>query len=221
VGRAYIEPEPRCLVHIPARREEAAALPGVSPGWCGIAGHQAQLTACRRQVEGAGHVTQEVRAFGPPTSALLTLLAWLVAPPCPVVALESTGVYWQPVYHVRSGAVDVLVGHPSEMRRRPGRKTAPAEARWSAAWLAHGRMRPSFLPPPPIRAWRALPRTRVAVVQTRRQTKNRVYTSLAATNITGARVVSERCGGSGRRMRAALIAGARDPRTLAALAVGK
>jgi transposase len=135
--------------------------------------------------------------------------------------MESTGVYWKPIYHVLSGAVDVLVGYPYEMRRRPGRKTDPADARWIAALLAHGLIRPSFIPPPPIRALRDLTRPRVALVQTRSQTKNRVYKIREDTNIKVASVVSDLFGVSGRRMLAALIAGERDPRKLAALALGK
>jgi transposase len=104
----------------------------VYPICCGIDVHQAQLTACLRQVDEGGHVTQEVWDFGTTTSALLALLEWLVEQHCPVVAMESTGVYWKPVYHVLSGAVDVLVGNPHEMRRRPGHKTDPADARWIA-----------------------------------------------------------------------------------------
>ena len=149
-------------------------MPVVYPVCCGLEVHQAQRTACLRQGDGEGHVTQEVRECGTPTSALLTLLAWLVAPHCPVVAMESPGGYWQPISHVLSGAVDVLVGHPYERRRRPGRKTDPADARWIAELLAHGLIRPRFLPPPPMRAWRDLTRPRVALVQTRSQTKNRV-----------------------------------------------
>jgi transposase len=117
--------------------------------------------------------------------------------------------------------VEVLVGNPQEMRRRPGHKTAPAEARWIAELLAHGLIRPSFIPPPPIRAWRDLTRTRVALVQTRSQTKHRVYKSLADTNIKVASGVPELFGASGRRMLAALIASERDPHQLAALALGR
>jgi transposase len=119
-------------VYIPESSEEAVAMQVVYPICCGIDVHQAQLTACLRQVDEGGQVTQEVRAFGTTTSALLTLLEWLVEQHCPVVAMERTGVYWRPIYHVLSGAVDVVVGNPYEMRRRPGHKTDPADARWIA-----------------------------------------------------------------------------------------
>ena len=107
------------------------------------------------------------------------------------------------------------------MRRRPGHKTDPADACWIAELLAHGLIRPSFIPPPPIRALRDLTRTRVALVQTRSQTKNRVYKILEDANIKVASVVTDLFGTSGRRMLAALIVGERDPKRLAALALGK
>ena len=117
------------------------------PICCGIDVHQAQLTACLRRVDTGGQVTQEVREFATTYDALLTLSTWLTEEQCPVVALESTGVYWRPVYHVLVGTVEVLVGNAQEMRRRPGHKTDKADARWIAELLAHGLVRPSFVPP--------------------------------------------------------------------------
>ncbi len=145
---------------------------------------------------------------------------WLPEQQCPVVALESTGVSWRPIDHVLVGTVEVLVGNAQEMRRRPGRKTDKADARWIAELLAHGLMRPSFIPPPAIRALRDLTRTRVSLIQARTQAKNRVIKVLEDTNIKLASVVSDLFGRSGRRMLAALLAGERAPKRLAALALG-
>jgi transposase len=192
----------------------------VHPICWGIDGHQAQLTACLRRVDTDGQVTKEVRDFATTYDALLTLSTWLTEQQCPIVALESTGVYWRPVYHVLVGTVEVLVGNAQEMRRRPGRKTDKADARWIAELLAHGLIRPSFIPPPPIGALRDLTRTRVALIQTRAQAKNRVVKVLEDTNIKLTSVVSDLFGRSGRRMLAALLAGERDPQKLAALALG-
>jgi transposase len=192
----------------------------VHPICCGIDVHQAQLTACLRRVDTDGQVTQEVREFATTYDALLTLSTWLTEQQCPVVALESTGVYWRPVYHVLVGTVEVLVGHAQEMRRRPGHKTDKADARWIAELLAHGLMRPSVVPPPSIGALRDLTRTRVALIQARTQANNRVVKVLEDTNIKLTSVVSDLFGRSGRRMLAALLAGERDPKTLAALALG-
>src|SRR5262245_8765250 len=106
------------------------------------------------------------------------------------------------------------------MRRRPGHKTDKADARWMAELWAHGLLRPSLIPPPPIQARRDLTRTRVALIQARTQVKNRIVKVLEDTNIKRTSVVSELFGRRGRRMVAALVAGARDPKTLAALALG-
>jgi len=192
----------------------------VYPVCCGIDVHQAQLTACLRRVGTDGQITQDVREFGTMYNDLLTLSDWLVAQDCPVVAMESTGVYWKPLYHVLAGVLEVFVGNAADMQRRPGKKTDKADARWIAELLAHGLIRPSFLPPPTIRALRDLTRTRVALIQTRTQAKNRVQAVLEDTNLKLASVVSDVFGKSGRRMLAALIGGERDPQKLAALALG-
>jgi transposase len=192
----------------------------VHPICCGLAVHQAQLTACLRRVDTDGQVTTDVREFATTYDALLTLSTWLTEQQCPVVALESTGVYWRPVYHILVGTVEVLVGNAQEMRRRPGHKTDKADARWMAELLAHGLIRPSFIPPPPIGALRDLTRMRVALIQSRAQAKNRVINVLEDTNIKLTSVVSDLFGRSGRRMLAAFLAGERDPKTLAALALG-
>ncbi len=107
------------------------------------------------------------------------------------------------------------------MRRRPGKKTDKADAIWIAELLAHGLIAPSFVPPPAIRALRDLTRTRVTLIQTRTQAKNRIQGILEDSNIKLASVVSDVFGKSGRRMLEALIAGERDPKTLAAMALGR
>src|SRR5262245_27033883 len=102
----------------------------VPPMSCGLDGPQARLTACGRHVHEASPATPEWREFGPLSSELLALSEWRVAQPGPGVAMESTGVYWQPSYPGLVGVVEVLVGKARERRPRPGHQTAPAEARW-------------------------------------------------------------------------------------------
>jgi transposase len=193
----------------------------VYPICCGIDGHQATLTACLRRVSQDGQITTELREFGTTYNDLLTLSDWLVAVNCPVVALESTGVYWKPIYHVLVGVAEVFIGNAYDMRRRPGKKTDKADALWIAELLAHGLIQPSFVPPPEIRALRDLTRTRVALIQTRTQAKNRIQAVLEDTNIKLASVASDVFGKSGRHMLEALIAGERDPKKLATMALGK
>src|ERR687885_1905827 len=134
----------------------------VYPVCCGIDVPQARLTACLRRVHEDGHVTKDVQEFDTTYPALLGLLDWLIEQHCPVVALESTGVYWKPVYHVLAGTIEVFIGNAHEMRSRPGKKTDKRDAAWIAELLAHGLIRPSFVPPPDICALRDVTRTRVA-----------------------------------------------------------
>jgi transposase len=188
---------------------------------CGLDVHQATLTACLRRVSEEGQITTQLRESGTTYPELLALGDWLVAQDCPVVAMESTGVYWKPIYHVLSGVVEVVVGNAREIRPRPGKKTDKADATWIAELLAHGLIRPSFVPPPAIGALRDLTRTRVGLVQTRTQAKNRVQKILEDSNIKLASVASDVFGTSGRRMLEALIAGERDPQKRASMALGR
>ena len=119
------------------------------------------------------------------------------------------------------GVVEVLVGNAREMRPRPGHTTDPADARWIAELLAHGLIRPSFVPPPETRALRDLTRTRVGLVQTRTQAKKRVQKVLEDSNIKLASVVSDVFGKSGRQMLQALLEGERNAQKLASMALGR
>ena len=138
-----------------------------------------------------------------------------------MVAMERTGVYWKPIYHGLSGVVAGVVGPARARRPRPGKKTDKADATWMAALLAPGLSRPSFVPPPAIGALRDLPRTRVGLVQTRTQAKNRVQKIWEDRNITLASGASDVLGTRGRRMLEAFSAGEREPQQLAAMALGR
>jgi hypothetical protein len=180
-----------------------------------------QRTACLRRVSTPGPITTELREFGTPLSALGAFHGWRIAQDCPLVALESTGGYGPPLDHVLAEVVEVVVAHARDGRQRPGKKTDNAEARWSAALLAHGLSEPSFLPPSSLRARRDLPRTRGALIHTRTQVQSRVHKVLEDTHVTVAHGVSDLFGKRGRRMLAVLIAGERDPQKLAARALGR
>jgi transposase len=121
---------------------------------------------------------------------------------------------------VLSDTVEVHLANSRDVRQRPGKKTDKRDATWIAELLAHGLIKPSFVPPPKIRALRDLTRTRVSLVQTRTQSKNRVYKILEDTNIKLASVVSDLFGKSARRMLDALVCGERDPQKLSAMALG-
>jgi transposase len=192
----------------------------VHPVCCGIDGHAAQLTACLRRVGDDGTISTEWRDFGTTYDQLLTCRTWLNEQGCPIVVLESTGVYWKPIYHVLVTTLEVVVANARSVRQRPGKKTDKADAAWLAELLAHGLVEPSFIPPPAIQALRDLTRTRVALVQTRTQVQNRISKLLEDTNIKVAHAMSDLFGTSGRRMLKALCAGERHPKKLAALAMG-
>ena len=123
-------------------------------------------------------------------------------------------------YRVLSDAVEVHLANSRDVHQRPGKKTDKNDATWLAELLAHGLIKPSFVPPPKIRALRDLTRTRVSLVQTRTQAKKRVYKILEDTNLKLAKAVSDVFGKSARRMLDALIAGEREPRKLSVLALG-
>jgi transposase len=195
-------------------------MPVLHPVCCGIDVHAAQLTAGLRRVRDDGEITTALVEYGTTYRELIAFRPWLQAQQCPVVAMESTGVSWKPVYHVLSETVEGCVANSHDVRQRPGKKTDKRDATWIAELLAHGLIQPSVVPPPEMRALRDLTRPRVSLVQTRTHAKNRVYKILEDTNITLASVVSEVCGKSARRMLEALVAGERDAAKLSAMALG-
>jgi transposase len=128
----------------------------------GIDVHKDTRTACRRRVDANGQVSKERRACATISTSLLPLSDWLVEQHCPRVAMERTGVYWQPVSHGLAGTVEVSSGNAHELRSRPGTKTDKRDAAWIAELVAHGLIHPRFVPPPDLGALREVTRTRVA-----------------------------------------------------------
>lgn len=190
------------------------------PVCCGCDVHKSVLVACLRRDFGGGKTQKETRSFATTLPALKEFAAWLAQEKCPIVAMESTGVYWRSIYHVLHGSVEIVVGNPRDMTRRPGKKTDKIDADWISELLAHGLIAPSFIPAPEISALRDLTRLRVTLVQTRSQAKNRVHKILEDTNIKLSTVASDLFGVSGRKMLKALTEGECDPKRLARLALG-
>ncbi len=191
----------------------------VNPICCGIDVHKASLTACLRSVGKDGRVGKKTREFRTFYDELLSLADWLVENDCPVAAMESTGVYWKPVYNALAGVLEVLVGNAQQMKRGRGKKTDKSDAEWISELLAHGLISPSFVPGPRISALRALNRTRANLVNTRTQAKNRVHKVLEDGNIKLSSVATDIFGKSGRAMLDALVSGERDPEVLSGLAL--
>lgn len=186
---------------------------------CGIDVHKATLVACLRRQDGRRR-HNEVQAFGTTTAEILRLHAWLVAADCTHVAMESTGVYWQPVFNVLEGSIEVILANAHHVQAVPGRKTDIKDCEWLAELLAHGLIRASFIPPAGIRALRDLTRHRKSLIRDRVRAVNRVHKLLEGANLKLATVVSDILGVSGRAMLDALVAGETDPSALAKLARG-
>lgn len=187
------------------------------PRCAGLDVHQATVVACVRLANGAS-ASHEVRTFETTTKGLLALSDWLSECGCTHVAMESTGVYWKPVWHVLEGEFELVLANASHIRNVPGRKTDVNDATWIADLLAHGLIRGSFVPPAAIQELRDLTRTRKQLVRELARHTQRIHKTLEDANIKIVGVISDILGSSGRAFLAAIIAGESDPQKLADLA---
>jgi transposase len=190
------------------------------PCCAGLDVHKRTVVACVRRIGPDGQVHTRVRTFGTMTAELLQLADWLAAEGVRQVALESTGVYWKPVYHLLEGHLELMLVNARHIKNVPGRKTDVKDAEWIAQLLQHGLLTPSFVPPAEIRELRDLTRQRAQLIHERATVVNRVHKVLEDANIKLASVATDVLGKSGRAMIAALIAGETDPDPLAELARG-
>ena len=186
----------------------------------GLDVHQRTVVACVRTVTAAG-IGREVREFGTTTSALLALADWLTTHACTHVAMESTGVYWKPVWHVLESHFTLVLANAMHIRNIPGRKSDVNDATWIADLLAHGLIRGSFVPPAPIHELRDLTRTRKQLVRESARHTLRVQKVLEDANLKLTAVVSDVLGTSGRAILDALVAGETDPERLVACTTGR
>jgi transposase len=186
----------------------------------GLDVHQKTVVACARRQEPGG-VTHEVRTFGTSTRELLELADWLAARGATHVAMESTGVYWKPVWHVLEGSVQLVLANAMHIRNIPGRKSDVNDATWIADLLAHGLIRGSFVPPAAIHELRDLTRTRKQLVREIAQHTQRLQKVLEDANLKLTGVVSDILGVSGRAILDALVEGHTDPEHLADLSRGR
>src|SRR6266550_6942823 len=165
----------------------------------GLDVHKQSVTTCLR-VPGATGRHQEVRTFGTTAADLLALRDWLGAHGITHVAMESTGVYWKPVYYVLEEAVTCLLVNAAHVSKVPGRKTDVRDCEWLAQLLEHGLLRGSFVPPVAIRELRDLTRYRTVLVQDRTREANRLHKVLTDAGLQLASVASNVLGKSGRAM---------------------
>lgn len=187
----------------------------------GLDVHQATVVATVRVPEDGAGRRMVTETFGTTTPDLLALRDWLRAYGVTHVALESTGVYWKPVYYVLEDTCVLVLVNMHELKRVPGRKTDVRDSEWLAELLEWGLLKASFVPPPPIRELRDLTRYRVQQVRDRAQEVNRLCKVLEDAGVKLSSVATDVLGASGRAMVQALVDGTTDPRVLADLARGK
>jgi transposase len=190
------------------------------PRCAGLDVHAGTVVACAR-IAAEGMVTYEHRTVTTTSRGLLELADWLTAHGCTHVAMEATGVYWKPVWHVLDTGIALVLANAMHIRNVPGRKSDMNDATWIADLLAHGLIRSSFVPPAPIQELRDLTRTRKQLMGEIARHTLRIQKTLEDANLKLTQVMSDMMGTSGRAILSALVAGETDPERLADLTMGR
>lgn len=187
----------------------------------GIDVHKKTVVVCVLVTQANGVVEKQIRTFATMTADLLALDEWLRGQQIEHIAMESTGVYWHPVWNILEEGRQILLANPQHLKAVPGRKTDVKDSEWLADLHRHGLLKASFVPPKPVRVLRELTRYRKTLVQERAQEVNRLQKVLEGANIKLAAVATDVLGKSGRGMVEALVGGAQDAQALAELARGR
>ena len=190
------------------------------PRCAGLDVHAGSVTACVRIATGA-QVTYAHRTVATTTRGLLQLVEWLTGHGCTHVAMEATGVYWKPIWHVLKEHVALVLANAMRIRNVPGRKSDMNDATWIADLLAHGLIRSSVVPPAPIQELHDLTRTRRQLVHEVARHVLRIQKMLEDANLKLTQVMSDIVGVSGRAILNALMAGETDPERLTDLTRGR
>jgi transposase len=188
------------------RRDDSRIIRIVHPICCGLDVHKESVSACVIFPDDKGEEQCDVKVFGTFTDDLMRLRDWLAAHNCPVVAMESTGVYWRPVHNVLEDSVQVVLVNARDMHNVPGRKTDIGDSRWIAGLLRHGLLKSSFIPPQDVRQWRDLTRLRKKYVHTVGDYRKRTHKLFESANIKIDSVVSDLFGVTGRNLMQLLVA---------------
>lgn len=188
---------------------------------CGLDVHKKLVVACVVVPGPDGRPTRQVRRFDAMTDDLLALADWLGGQGVTHVAMESTGVYWQPVWNLLEERFTLLLANARHIKAVPGRKTDVRDCEWLADLLRHGLIQGSFVPDRPTRELRELTRYRTSLIEERAAEVNRLQKTLEGANIKLAAVASNVVGVSGREILAALVGGTTDAAALAELARGR
>lgn len=186
----------------------------------GLDVHKKTVVACVITPEGQNQWQKEIRTFSTMTKDLLNLSDWLASNNCTHVAMESTGVYWRPVFNILEGNFEVMLVNARQIKAVPGRKTDIKDSQWIAELLQHGLLRASFIPPIEQRDLRDLTRHRRNFIRERVNLVNRGQKVLESANIKLASVASDVMGVSARAMLQALVEGNSSPEQMANLARG-
>jgi transposase len=193
----------------------------IYPHCCGLDMHKREVVACVVSTEPDGTACKEVRAFGTMTPDILALADWLAIQEVSHVAMESTGVYWKPIWNLLEDSFALLLVNARHVKAVPGRKTDVRDCEWLAELLRHGLLTGSYVPDRPQRELRELTRYRASLVRERTAAANRLQKTLEGANIKLASVATDILGKSGREILTALVAGETDGAALAQLAQGR
>ncbi|MDP8974653.1 MAG: IS110 family transposase [Actinomycetota bacterium] len=193
----------------------------IYPRCCGLDVHKREVVACVVTTGPDGTPRKTIRAFGTMTPDILALADWLAAHEVAQVAMESTGVYWKPIWNLLEDQFDLLLVNARHVKAVPGRKTDVRDGEWLADLLRHGLLTGSFVPDRAQRELRELTRYRRSLVRERTAAANRLQKTLEGANIKLASVATDILGRSGRDILAALVAGETDGAELAQLAHGR
>jgi transposase len=187
----------------------------------GLDVHKQTVVCCRLVLDETGQAVKEIRTFSTMTADLLALGDWLRQGQVTHIAMESTGVYWKPVFNLLEGIAEVLLVNAKHIKFVPGHKTDVKDAQWIAELLQHGLLKASFIPPISQRDLRELVRYRIHLIDERAREVNRVHKVLEDANLKLSSVATDLMGVSAREMLNAIIAGQDDPAALAQLARGR
>jgi transposase len=196
----------------------------INPVCAGLDVHKAKVSVClRRMLAGARKPEKTVRTYRTTTRELSTLVRWLADEGVTHVAMESTGVYWKPIYNIfeEHGRFTLLLCNAQHVKQVPGRKTDVKDCEWLAQLLQHGLLKGSFIPPKPVRELRDLTRLRTKFIEQRSTALNRIQKILEDANIKLSSVATDIWGASGQAMIQGIIEGESSPTQLASLAVGR
>lgn len=183
---------------------------------CGVDVHKKKVVACLLIGK-----KKQIREFGTMTDDILTLWEWLKDNDCEIVAMESTGNYWKPIYNIlEEKGVDMIVANAQHIKAVPGRKTDVKDAEWIADLVKHGLIRPSYIPSRDERELKEMTRYRLSITEERARELNRIQSTLESANIKLSSVVSDINGKSSMAILNAIASGLTDPESLAQLARG-